>query len=261
MNIPIKNKEGNIAGQVTLSSVFQTPVREDLILRANLALRSHQRQPYGADPRAGAKSAAKLSRRRRKYKTAYGHGISRVPRKILSRNGIRMNWVGAFAPGMVGGRRAYPPQAEKVWTEKINDKERKLAIKSALAATVKKECVTARGHKIPTDYPFALSNDFETLDKTSKVKEALEKLGLTDELIRCAVRKIRAGKGKNRGRPYIHKKGPLIVVSGPCKLLDSAQNIPGIDVVSAQKVNTLLLAPGSKPGRLTLYTQGACTKL
>ncbi len=261
MNIPIKNKEGITTGQCTLPQVFETPLRKDLILRANLALQSHQRQPYGADARAGVKTAAKLSRRRRKYKTAYGHGISRVPRKILSRNGIRMNWVGAFAPGTVGGRRAFPPQSEKVWTQKINDKERKLAIKSALAATIKKECVTARGHNTPSDYPFVISNDFETLDKTITVKKALEKLGLGNELVRCAVRKIRAGKGKNRGRPYVHKKGPLIVVSGPCKLLQSAQNIPGVDVVTAQKINTQLLAPGSKPGRLTLYTQGACTKL
>ena len=261
MKLPILNTTGAKVGEQELPKVFDTPVRQDLILRTNLAITSHKRQPYGTDPRAGAKSAAKLSRRRRKYKTAYGKGISRIPRKIMSRNGERMNWVGAFAPGTVGGRMAFPPSAQKNWHQKINQKERTLARNSALAATVNKQHVSSRGHRIPSTFPFIISTDFETLDKATKVVEALDKLGLTQELERCDTRVIRAGRGKNRGRPYITKIGPLLVVSGPCKLLAAGRNIPGIDVMPAGRLSTMNLAPGSRPGRLTLYTQGALAKL
>ena len=67
--------------------------------------------------------------------------------------------------------------------------------------------------------------------------------------------------GKMRGRRYVKKVGPLIVVSGPCKLVNSARNIAGIDVVAVNKLNAELLAPGTKPGRLTLYTSAAIDKM
>ena len=86
-------------------------------------------------------------------------------------------------------------------------------------------------------------------------------MGFENELDRSAVRKIRAGKGKARGRKYKNKKGVLIVVSGKCSLAISAKNIPGIDVVEARNLNTNLLAPGGMPGRLTLFTQGAVEKI
>jgi len=85
----------------------------------------------------------------------------------------------------------------------------------------------------------------------------LLKLGLTDELERAEKKKIRAGKGKSRGRPYKKRKGPLFVVSGDCPLLKGAKNIPGIDVVEIKKLNAKLLAPGGDPARLTIFTQKA----
>ena len=38
-----------------------------------------------------------------------------------------MNWVGAFAPGTVGGRKAHAPNAEKIFDKKINKKENRKA--------------------------------------------------------------------------------------------------------------------------------------
>ena len=71
------------------------------------------------------KQSAKLSKRRRAYRGSYGFGISRTPRKILSKRGRRLGWVGAVAPNTVGGRRTHPPKAEKIWREEINTKERR----------------------------------------------------------------------------------------------------------------------------------------
>ena len=257
MKLDIFDLGNNKIGEVQLPNQFDEELRQDLIHRTVLAIQSHNRQPYSSSPMAGKRSSAKLSRRRRDYRGSYGLGISRVPRKIMTRRGTRMNWVGAFAPGTVGGRRAHPPKTEKIWWKKINEKERLKAIRSAIAATASKEIITKRGHLIPSNYPFILDEKLEHLEKTKDVVQTLEKLGFNNELARIEDRKIRAGKGKSRGRKYIIRKGPLIVVSKPGKLLKSAINIAGVDVVDVRKLNAELLAPGGIPGRLTLWTTSA----
>lgn len=248
-------------GKKELPLQFTEEIRPDIIKRAIFAIRSHRRQPYGAKPKAGLRQIGKLSRRRRDYKTSYGHGISRVPRKIMSHRGTQFNWVGAVAPGTVKGRRSHPPKAEKIWAEKINKKERRKAIRSALAATMIAKLVEERGHKLPRDYPFIIENKFEGINKTKKVHEVLAALGLSDELSRSSIKKVRAGRGKLRGRRYKKRKGPLLVVSKKCPLLKSARNIQGIDVVEVNLLNAELLAPGCKIGRLILFTEGAIERL
>jgi large subunit ribosomal protein L4e len=257
----IKTPTNTEEGKKKLPFQFDEPIRADIIKRAVEVIWSHDRQPYSADPRAGKKSSAKLSRRRREYRGSYGHGISRVPRKIMSRNGTQMSWVAAFAPGTVGGRRAHPPTRQKDWNQKINDKERLKAIRSALAASMDKKVVAAHGYQLPQTYPFLISNTFEAMDKTGAVHGALSKLGLEAELVRSSRKKIRAGKGKSRGRRYRTAVGPLIVVSGDCKLIKAAKNIAGIDIMDVKRLNALALAPGAVPGRLTLFTANAIDKL
>ena len=261
MKIKIIKKDMSSPGQIELPAQFKESLREDLIRRAFASLRSHTRQPYGALPTAGKRQSAKLSRRRRDYKTSYGIGISRVPRKILSRSGTRFNWVGAFAPGTVGGRRAHPPKSSKIWDLKINDKERLKALRSALSATVQKTLVGGRGHKVPEAYPVALDDEFESVSKTKEFYTLLGSMGLGEELARSELKTIRAGKGKMRGRRYKKRTGPLVVVSQPCALLKSARNIPGIDVALVHHINIELLAPGGHPGRLTLFTKGSLEKI
>ena len=249
------------AGEKELPAQFKEAVRTDLIKRAVLTLQSNARQKYGSKPEAGKRHSAELSRRRRKYRGSYGHGISRVTRKIMSRSGMRLNWVGAVSPGTRGGRRAHPPKSTKILDKKINKKENRKAIRCALSATIQKELIIKRGHKAPENYPFILSNDFEKIEKTKQLKKILETIGLKQELQRASKKTIRAGKGKMRGRKYIRKKGPLIVVSQECKLSKSARNIPGIDIVNVNALNAELLAPGAVPGRLTLFTEEALNKL
>lgn len=261
MELAIRTPTNSEEGKKHLPSQFAEPVRADLIKRAVESFWSRNRQPYATDPRAGKKASAKLSRRRREYRGGYGKGMSRVPRKILSRNGSQMSMVAAFAPGTVKGRRAHPPAASKEWAQKINDRERRKAIRSALAATVSKELVAQHGHRVPQQYPFIITNSFEALGKTSKVHEALDKLGLTLELERSSRRKVRAGRGKSRGRRHRTAAGPLIVVGGNCALLKAAHNLAGVAVAEVSRLNAALLAPGAVPGRLTLFTLSAIEKL
>jgi len=261
MKLKVFDQTNAEKGTIDLPPVFSESLREDLIKRAVFTIQANTRQPYGADPMAGKKVSAELSRRRRKYRGSYGSGISRVPRKVLSRNGTRLYWVGAFAPGTVGGRRAHAPKASKIWAKQLNVKERQKAVRSAIAATMQKDLVTQRGHIVPASYPFALDDGFEAIKKTSDVKKALLALGLKEELVRASKKTIRAGKSRLRGRRYRKRKGPLFVVHDKCSLITASRNIPGVDVMTVESLNAELLAPGAVPGRLTLFTKSAIERL
>ena len=261
MKLTILNQEKNKKGEKELPSQFNEEYRPDLIKRAVQALESAARQSYGASPTAGMRHSSSISKRRRKYRGCYGFGISRVDRKIHSRRGTRMHWIGTRSPHTRGGKRAHAPKADKILEKQINRKENRKAIRSAMAATLNKELVTGRGHHIPTEYPFILDSSCESLNKTKEVETFLLSLGFKDELQRSLIKKIRAGLGKMRGRKYRRKKGILIVVSGDCPLLKSAKNIPGTDIVMVKALNAKLLAPGCMPGRVTLWTDKAINEI
>jgi large subunit ribosomal protein L4e len=261
MKLPIYAKDKGNKGTMELPQQFHEPIRHDLIKKAVLALQNAKRQPYGSKIGAGMRHSVEISKRRRDYRGSYGHGISRVPRKILSRRGTRMNWVGAEAPGMRGGRKAHPPKADKIWDQKLNEKEKRKAIRSALSATLIPFHITARGHIPPQGFPFLMHEDIESMTKTKDVKNMLLAIGCKEELARSSVTTNRAGVGKRRGRRIVRRIGPLIVVSKDCELLRAAKNIPGIDVVRVDALNAELLAPGTHPGRFTLYTTAAIERL
>lgn len=261
MEIPIYSMEKKQEGKVQLPSQFDEPVSRELIARSVITIQLNRRHPYGTHPGAGTRVSAQVSRRRRKYRGSYGKGISRVPRKIMSHRGSQFNWVGALAPGTVKGRRAHPPKAYDETFRKINKKENRKAIRSALAATIIQGLASKRGSIAPEGYPFAVSDSITSIDKTKSIKAALEKLGFQQELERTTKKTLRAGKGKARGRKYDTKTGPLIVVAEKCPLQKSAANIPGLDVVTVSSLNAELLAPGAVPGRLTVFTSSALGKM
>lgn len=260
--LKVMNAQNSEAGSVELPQQFKEAVRSDLITRAVLAIQAANRQPYGGYGDAGMRHSTKLSRRRREYKTSYGYGISRVPRKIMNKRGRRMGWVGALSPGTVGGRAAHGPKPYKDWEQKVNTVENRKAIRSALSATVDATLVSARGHKIPKAFPFIIDDAFESIGKTADLQAALVKLGFAEELVRAGVTRIRAGRGKSRGRKHKSPTSILFVVGKDATpLVKAASNLPGTDVIAVHRVNALLLAPGTHPGRLTLFTKGAVERL
>ena len=260
MKLDIITKNNEKKGSIELPSQFNEALRKDVIKRAVEAEQSAERQPYGASTMSGMRHSTQLSKRRHNYRGTYGIGQSRTPRKVMSRSGDRMNFVGAFAPQTVGGRRAHPPKAEKILKKKINKKENNLAMRSAIAATLNKELAAQRGHKVPDNYPFVIGGSAEQIAKTKELGEFLKKV-MKDDLERAEARKVRPGKGKARGRKYKKKKSALIVTADNCPLLNSAKNIPGIDAVKVGELNVGLLAPGAAAGRLTLWTDKAIEKM
>ena len=55
--------------------------------------------------------------------------------------------------------------------------------------------------------------------------------------------------------------GPLIVVAENRGVVNAASNIPGVDVAMVNDLNAEMLAPGTHPGRLTLWSNGAIEQL
>jgi large subunit ribosomal protein L4e len=170
---------------------------------------------------------------------------------------------GAFVPQTVGGRRAHPPVVEKIIHEKINKKERRLALMSAIAASGKQDVVSARGHRVGAvkEFPLVVEDDLEKVRKTKETREIFKVIGIWDDILRAREKKIRAGRGKARGRKYKKKKGPLVIVSRNQGIYLGARNHPGVDIVEVENLSTEDLAPGTEAGRLVIWTKSAIERL
>ncbi|MFB0543546.1 MAG: 50S ribosomal protein L4 [Candidatus Bathyarchaeia archaeon] len=248
--VPVLNREGESSGEVELPEVFETPFRPDVIKRAVIALQSHRFQPQGRDPMAGKRTTAP------DHNWQTGHGIARIPR-------IRGGRRGAFIPSTVGGRAAFPPTSEKKIEKRINRKERRLAVLSGIAATADKEIVSSRGHivELVKALPIVVEDDVQALQRTGEVRELLMKIGVWPDILRASKTKIRAGKGKMRGRKVKRRKGPLLVVAEDLGISKASKNLLGVDVAEVENLDVELLAPGAHPGRLTIWTRSAISRL
>jgi len=248
LKVNVYKTDGTSKEKIDLPVVFSTPFRPDIIRKSFNVTRSNSRRPYGASPMAGCRHATASAGK--------GRGMSRVPRLTQGNRA-------ALAPCVVGGRRAHPPKAERVWKEKINKKEKQLAKNSAIAATSNKELVTKRGHSFEekVTLPVIVEDSFEKITKIKDLIKALEKIGLYGDVIRAKNGKhIRAGKGKSRGRKYKTPKS-ILIVSTKDSLLNSANNLIGVDIVKPNQINVNHLAPGGNPGRLTIFTKSALKEI
>lgn len=243
MQVTVRDLDGDDAGTLDLPRVFEEPVRPDLVKRAVLAAQANRTQEYGSDEYAGLRTTAESQ--------GSGRGMAHVP---------RANGQGARVPQTVGGRRAHPPKAEKDHGLDLNDKERKAAVRSAVAATTDSELVADRGHNFDEDLelPLVVSDDFEDLVKTQEVVSLLESLGVHEDVERADEgRTVRAGQGKLRGRKYTEPTSILFVTSSESGPSKAARNLAGVDVATGREVNAEDLAPGAEPGRLTVWTESA----
>ncbi|MEA3229715.1 MAG: 50S ribosomal protein L4 [archaeon] len=261
MKAYVRLSDGKKGQQIALPFQFSENYRPDLIKRAVHVIQSRQRQPYGTNPRAGLRTSAKHVARRSIYGSWANRGISRMKR--IGRGKGPLTGTGRVAPHAVKGRKAHPPKVEKDYALKINDSERRFAIRSAIAATGAKDIVAARGHKVTNidAFPIVCEDKIESVLKTKDALDMLVSFGLSDDIDRSSVRKIRAGKGTMRNRLYRIKKGPLIVVDTNKGINDALANVTGVDVVEVKNLNAEMLAPGTHPGRLTVWTKSAIETL
>jgi large subunit ribosomal protein L4e len=245
MKAQVKSLEGGVSKDIDLPEMFSEEYRPDLIKKAVMALQSVRRQPHGTDPFAGIRSSA--------VGWGSGRGSSHVPR---IRNGSRA----AKVPQAKGGREAHPPKVAKILVKEINQKEKQKAFRSAVAASINAELIKGRGHTFNGAVPIVFEDKFEAIGKTSDLITVLTTAGIYSDIERAKdSKKVRAGRGKMRGRRFKQRKSLLIVTAD--KPLLAARNLSGVDVVTIDSLNVEHLAPGMLAGRLTVWTESALVRL
>ncbi len=243
MKATVYSLEGKVLKQIELPQQFEAAARDDLIKRAVLSEESKLYQPKGNYKFAGLETSARYKGRKEDFGTVKNKGIPHLPHEVLPKGQLgKVKRV----PHAVKGRRAHPPKPEKILIEKMNPKEYQRALISAIAMTADRKAVVARcSSDIGVSLPIVMEDSFEKLAKTSDVEKVLVALKL-DRFVE---------KAKRSG-----SKAPLMVVAGGA-VLKAARNLPGVDVVTADALQVRQLAPGTHPGRITLFSESALLKL
>jgi large subunit ribosomal protein L4e len=243
MRATVYSIEGKALRQIDLPGVFETPRRGDLVKRAVLSEESRLFQPKGHYPLAGLETSARYRGRKEDFGAVKNKGIPHLPHEVLPKGQLgKVKRV----PHAVKGRRAHPPKITKKIVELINKKEHLRALASALSFTADRDAVSRREHsEIGVSLPIILESSFEKLDKAQKVMKVFEALNIASFV----------SDAKRNGT-----KSALIVVSGG-EVRKAAANLPGVDVVRASELEVRHLAPGTHPGRLTLYSENAIPEL
>lgn len=260
MKTKLYDDKGKQGKELQVPEFFTADIREDIVAKVLEAKKNVQ--PYGASSVAGKQHSAsgKVIHRRHVWRSGYGRGASRVPRKIMTRRGSQTNWVAAEVPSARGGRRAHPPKSiSMINTSKINKKEMRIALISALSATASKKYL---GKKYSTleekqigEIPFIVDSKITTL-KTKDLLNAIKNI-LGKEIFSVGVRqkKVRSGLGTRRGRKYKSNAGLLFVTSSKEKVKTNA-----FEVIGTENLGVTELAKGGL-GRITIYTEKAIEEL
>jgi len=260
MKTKLYDTKGKQAKEIQIPEFFTAEIREDIVAKVLEAKKSMQ--PYAPSSVAGKQHSAsgKVIHRRHVWRSGYGRGMSRIPRKIMTRKGTQANWVGAEVASTRGGRRAHPPKViSMINTKTINKKEMRLALISALSATANRKYVEMKYEKLEGKHlgeiPFIVESKFVSLkakDLLSAIKNILGK-----EIFEVGIRKkkVRSGKGTSRGRKYKSNAGLLFVTGSKEKLRTNA-----FETVTANSVGVSDLAKGGL-GRITIYTENAISEI
>ena len=256
MKTKLFDKAGKTKGDVELPKNFSVKIREDILSKVFEAQRAIYAQTYGSMEGAGAQySASGISKKKRHdWKATYGKGISRIPRKIMSRHGSSFNWIGATVSNARGGRRPHAPRSAKNPFSKINKKELLIAFNSALAGTVDGKSLERKyGKKVGSGFIF----DDKILEiKTKDFIVTMKKVfgDVFDSVLKH--KSIRAGIGKMRGRKYKTNAGMLFVIGN-----DEKMKRKGIEVVNVNDLTIKDLSPNGEPGRLVCWTENAIKEI
>ena len=253
--------DGSESGTIDLPSIFRTPYRYDVIHKAYVNLLSHSYQRQGRYPMAGEVVSAESRNT--------GLGIARIAR--AKGEGFSRAGQAAGVASVRQGRVAHPPESWKNIYKKLNQKEKQLALCSAIAATARKDLVERRGHRVSniSSFPIIVSDEVEDILKTKDLLKLLNALGLKDELHRLVIsRKPQSGTGRRRGRRGRSAVSAIIIIGSDGSsvrryknILRLSGSIRGIDIKQVKDLSVLDFAPGSKPIRLTIFSESAIKEL
>eukprot|EP01068_Selenidium_serpulae_P016096 Selendium_serpulae@DN6266_c0_g1_i1.p1 len=239
---------------VVLPTVFEVPLRPDLVNFVHDQMSKNRRQAYAVSANAGYQSSAES--------WGTGRAVARIPR--VPGGGTHHAGQGAFGNMCRGGGMFAPTRVWRRWHRHINRTQRRHAAASAVAATGVPSLIMARGHRIEkvAEFPLVVTNEIEEMKRTKLALKLLEQLGLREELDKVKdSRHIRAGRGKSRNRRFVQAKGPLVIYEKDNGVTKAFRNIPGVELCSVGSLNLLKLAPGGHLGRLVIWSENAFNKL
>lgn len=235
-------------------AVLKAPIRHDIVHFVHTNIAKNSRQAYAVSRRAGHQTSAES--------WGTGRAVARIPR--VGGGGTHRAGQGAFGNMCRGGRMFAPTKTWRKWHRKVSVNQRRYAIVSALAASALPSLVFARGHRIEkiAELPLVLANEVEAISKTKQALDILQAIAAFSDVERVKdSKKLRAGKGKMRGRRTRQRRGPLVVYSEDKGITRAFRNIPGVELIRVSALNLLLLAPGGHLGRFIIWTQGAFEQL
>jgi large subunit ribosomal protein L4e len=249
--VKILDLDGSNQNTIDLPTVFKTPYRPEVIQKVYNNLNSYSFQKQGRYPAAGQMVSAESRNT--------GLGIARLAR--AKGEGFPRAGQAAGVAGVRHGRLAHPPVSWKNIYKKVNKKEKLLALCSAIAATANADLIRKRGHFLSNSIqlPIVVSNEIESVTKSKDLEKIIIKLGFEDDLKRTYARRIKSvHKNSTNRRSAL---SVLIIVSNDANIGRLNNSLPGIAVKTVKSVSVLDLAPGSKPARLTIFSENAIKEL
>ncbi|OAA54224.1 60S ribosomal protein L4 [Cordyceps fumosorosea ARSEF 2679] len=255
--VSIIGKDGAPTGAThAIPAVFSSPIRPDIVQKVHTGMAKNKRQPYSVSEKAGHQTSAES--------WGTGRAVARIPR--VSGSGTHRAGQAAFGNMCRSGRMFAPTKIWRKWHVKINQGQKRYATCSALAASAVAPLLMARGHQIMTVAEVPLVVDSEVVGADAVVKTAaatalLRAVGAGPDLDKVrGSKKLRAGKGKLRGRRHRQRRGPLVVFHPEADgkdLVKGFRNVPGVETCPVNALNLLQLAPGGHLGRLIVWTSAA----
>ncbi|CAF3828421.1 unnamed protein product [Rotaria magnacalcarata] len=252
--VSVYDEKGQSTGRsVVLPAVFRAPIRTDIVSFVHDQMRRNKRQAHAVSSKAGEQTSAES--------WGTGRAVARIPR--VRGGGTHRSGQGAFGNMCRGGRMYAPLKVWRKWHRKINLKQRRYALVSAIAASGVPSLVLARGtiETVP-EIPLVVSDKFQDLKKTKEAVAVLRKVGAWSDILKVyASKHTRAGKGKMRNRRTVMKRGPVIIYDKDNGVKKAFRNIPGVSLLNVERLNLLRLAPGGHLGRFLIWTESAFKKL
>ncbi|KAJ4313685.1 60S ribosomal protein L4B [Fusarium piperis] len=255
--VSIIGKDGAPTGAThAIPAVFTSPIRPDIVQQVHTGIAKNKRQPYAVSEKAGHQTSAES--------WGTGRAVARIPR--VSGGGTHRAGQAAFGNMCRSGRMFAPTKIWRKWHIKVNQGQKRYAVCSALAASAAVPLLQARGHQVSSvpEVPLVVDSalfEAAAIAKTAAALSLLKAVGAGADIEKVKKsKKLRAGKGKLRGRRHRQRRGPLVIYDAETdgkELVTAFRNIPGVETSPVTALNLLQLAPGGHLGRFIVWTSAA----
>ncbi|UZP44475.1 hypothetical protein NXS19_012287 [Fusarium pseudograminearum] len=241
--VTILGKDGAPTGAThAIPAVFTSPIRPDIVQQVHTGMAKNKRQPYSVSEKAGHQTSAES--------WGTGRAVARIPR--VSGGGTHRAGQAAFGNMCRSGRMFAPTKVWRRWHIKVAVGQKRYAVCSALAASAAVPLLQARGHQVNSvpEVPLVIDSavfEAAAIAKTSAALGLLKAVGAGEDVSKVKnSKKIRAGKGKLRGRRHRQRRGPLVIYS-PRPMARSSSPLSATSLVSRPAPSPLSTSSSSLP--------------